>query len=341
MTKKAVKTKCAKRKAAKGKSKANRLPVSVARVRAAALACGTLAEAAGVLDVTPPLEECLASHPVLAEAWERGMLLRKFRLGIASAATVSDIARELKMEPTALRDLIATDRIVGDIFNEESYRVRMSIRAGYLKIAESGETSATGLSRIERLFRDWHGGESTGPVGTDIDRVPQEIMTKLLGVTRQTLHEWFVSKALPRNPDGSYNLRDVLPWYRTYIEQKMVATGPRAVMPGGATRMQTAKARKVELEVGELEGRLWRREEVVDHWIGLAQVAANTLSRQTAVEMGDRLAGRTDEEVTMELERMFRDLRRDLASLPDSVELPPATIAAYAAVVATLEPQNE
>lgn len=301
------------------------------------MAYETIAEAAGALDVTPSLEECLETYPILQAAWDRGQFLRKFRLGVSSGAVVAHIARKLDMEPTALRDLIKTDRIVADIYETESFRVDMSIQAGYLKSAAAGDVSATGIARIERLFRDRFEGEPTGGrVGVDIERVPQELLCKLLGVSRQTTYEWRTSRGMPVNVDGSYNLKDVLAWHRVWTEQKLVTTGSRPVMPGGATRMQAAKAHKIELEVGELEGRLWRREEVIDHWIAQAQVLANTLSRQTAVEMGHKLAGRTEEEVTVELERLFRHLRSEMANLPGSVTLPEGVQAAYEGLMGLL-----
>jgi len=332
--KKTVRKKTAKK--AKRRKRKKALPVSAQRVRAAGLKFESIVAAAGAIECEPDLEECLATYPVLAASWERGQFLRRIQRYAESGATVSHIARKIGMEPTALRDLIKTDGVVRDIWEEATIAVDMTIQAGYLKAVANGDISATGINRIERLFRDRTEGQPGPPVGTDIARVPQKDLTALFGVSRQALHEWYVSKGLPRNADGSYNLRDVLPWYRKYLEDKLLTAGPKTTLPGGLNRMQLAKGRKVELEVGELEGRLWRREEVIEHWIAATQFIVNTLSRQTAVELGHRLAGRTDEEVTMELGKVFRKLRRALAEPPATVTIDPAVADLYQQIVTAL-----
>lgn len=315
---------------------AKRLPVSAARVRAAALACDTVVEAAGVLDCEPTLEICLDTYPVLAEAWRRGQFLRRLGHWASVAATVSEAAKDLDMEPTELRDTLASDRICRDLWRENRHRLRVEVKAGFVEAIRNGDVSATGIARIERILTENVEGEPVRSVGTDIERVPQQMLELLLGVSRVTLHNWATQKGMPKNPDSSYNLKEVIPWWRRYIEDKLLAGGPKGVMPGGMTRLQRAKAVRAEMEVDELAGRLWPREEVIDHWIGLAQVAANTLSRRTAVEYGHRLAGQPDEVVTAELERLFARLRRDLATLPADVTLPETVVDLYAQIAAAL-----
>lgn len=333
-----TKKKVIKRKGGKrGKRPRAKLPVSAVRVRGAALVHDTIAEAAAALDVDPPLDQCLTAHPALQDAWERGQFLRRLGELASVPATVSEAAKDLGIDPRELRRLLDTDRIARDLWDERRFRLRIEGKRALVELVKGGQVSATGIARIERVLNENLGIEPQKAPGTDLTRVPQKDLVDLLGVSRVTLHDWYLNKGLPRNGDGSYNLRDVVPWWRRYIEDKIITSGPKVSLPGGETPTQRIKRRRIELEVAEVEGRLWRREDVIDHWIGLAQIAANTLSRQTAIEHGHQLAGRTAEEVTRALEKLFARLRRDLASPPRTVILPEAVRPLYTELVATLQ----
>ena len=70
----------------------------------------------------------------------------------------------------------------------------------------------TSLRFIENHYRN------SAEIKISLASVSQQNLAQLLGVTRQTLHDW-AAKGLPRNSDGSYDVSVVLKWLPHYYQQ--------------------------------------------------------------------------------------------------------------------------
>jgi len=85
---------------------------------------------------------------------------------------------------------------------------------------------------------------------------------RVFGVSRQAVCAW---KGCPRNSDGSYNLTDVIQWRVESLTEQLRARVPEP--PSTALeRYREARARRAELEVGQLQDSLVDKADVEARW---------------------------------------------------------------------------
>jgi hypothetical protein len=325
------------------------LPISARRVKALAFQCATLVAAADpkVVGDRVDLVAAIEQHEALRKAWERGEFLRRFRELAATCVDVTELGRELKLEPRAdagklVRDMIAADREVRQIWQQVRYELRRAVWRGRTAAIEAGDLTNTAINKLERLFRDDEqlSGRMAGEL--DLEHLSTAAIVQALDISRNTLYEWVTSKACPKNADDTYSLRAVLAWWMRYTEEKLVAKAGRPVMPGGIPTLSQVKISRVLREEAEAMGKLIAKEAFVDHLIGQAQFIANTLSRQTAIELGHAGEGRTAPEVTALVEKVFGDIRHKMTALPEAVRFTPTGREHCEAIMKELsEPKGE
>lgn len=313
-----------------------RLPIAPTRVKVLAFRYPTVVEASDpkVVGDRVDLAAALAQYEILCDAWEQGQFLRQFAELAGQCTTISEIARELQIKPAAeagkiLRNRMDNDYELRQLWQARHFETRRLIYQGYTLALGKGEVSVAGVNRLKQYFQDESElcGRSAGEL--DLERLSTAGVLSVLRISRNTLYEWVTSKGCPKNADDTYPLAAVLAWRDEYLQEKLVAKAGRPVMAGGVTDYRAAKTKKAWLEAGELEGKLIRSDAHVDLFIRFAQLVANTLSHQTAVEIGRAGEGQTAQQVTALLDRQFADLRSKLTAQPPTVRLSPAALEHY------------
>ena len=96
----------------------------------------------------------------------------------------------------------------------------------------------------------------------DAAHMTASAVAKIFGIRRQSFAAW---KGCPRNSDGSYNLTDVIQWKIENMAEQLRARVPEP--PSTALeRYREARARRAELEVGQLQDSLVDKADVEARW---------------------------------------------------------------------------
>ena len=97
---------------------------------------------------------------------------------------------------------------------------------------------------------------------SDFGRCSAAEVGRVFGVSRQAVCAW---KGCPRNSDGSYNLTDVIQWKLEGLTEQLRSRAPEP--PSTALeRYREARARRAELEVGQLQDSLVSKSDVEARW---------------------------------------------------------------------------
>ncbi len=180
------------------------------------------------------LRASLERHPDVQTAWDRGRFLRKVRDLAAVTVTVWQAAKELGMDGPAFRQLLDTDTEVAAVWDQARRRLRRTAAEAVIRNAERGSRSAGRY--VENFLR----AEQKGPgMSFDFEHVPIEVMTSILGKTRQTLWSWTRDCGCPRNPDCTYNVAEVFRWMQSRTALKR---------PSGDIAAQVRRTVRAELE---------------------------------------------------------------------------------------------
>jgi len=88
------------------------------------------------------------------------------------------------------------------------------------------------------------------------------VVAKVFGIRRQSFAAW---KGLPRNPDGTFDLAAVVQWRVESLTEQLRARVPEP--PSTALeRYREARARRAELEVGQMQDSLVSKSDVEARW---------------------------------------------------------------------------
>lgn len=163
------------------------------------------------------LAELLERKPDLAEAWERGQLLRRlYRLGKETFAP-SHAANALGISQDEFAKLLKEDREVRQLWEEARLLQDIEIRRSVLKSVETGKLSVHKTMKLLNGCFNLRQASTDPP--DDIHHVRPGTLAKLFGVSRETLNFWRRERGLQRNPDDlTFNLKVALPWYKRWIE---------------------------------------------------------------------------------------------------------------------------
>ena len=97
---------------------------------------------------------------------------------------------------------------------------------------------------------------------SDFGRCSAAEVGRVFAVSRQAVCAW---KGCPRNSDGSYNLTDVIQWRVESLTEQLRSRAPEP--PSTALeRYREARARRAELEVGQMQDSLVSKSDVEARW---------------------------------------------------------------------------
>lgn len=97
---------------------------------------------------------------------------------------------------------------------------------------------------------------------SDFGRCTAAEVGRVFGVSRQAVCAW---KGCPRNSDASYNLTDVIQWKLDGLTEQLRARAPEPES-SALERYREARARRAELEVGQLQDSLVDKADVEARW---------------------------------------------------------------------------
>ena len=94
----------------------------------------------------------------------------------------------------------------------------------------------------------------------DAAHMTASAVAKIFGIRRQSFAAW---KGLPRNPDGTFDLAAVVQWRVESLTEQLRAPEPES---SALERYREARARRAELEVGQLQDSLVDKADVEARW---------------------------------------------------------------------------
>jgi hypothetical protein len=96
----------------------------------------------------------------------------------------------------------------------------------------------------------------------DAAHMTASAVAKIFGIRRQSFAAW---KGLPRNPDGTFDLAAVVQWRVESLTEQLRARAPEPES-SALERYREARARRAELEVGQLQDSLVDKADVEARW---------------------------------------------------------------------------
>ena len=287
--------------------------ISAAEVRRLGFEYENIVQADETLRTSKSLAELIANNKKLQSAWQRGQFLRNLKLLAGEVNTVSEAAKELKLESgEILRDLIDNDREVREIWIQTRFDTKRKVRSGIITAAESGNQAA--IKAAESFLKD---EKPQNAVSFDLIRLRQVDLCNLLGTTRPSINEWENKYGMPRNSDKTYSLKDVLAWYIEYMKVKN-DTGSGKL---SNDKLRDLKAKQMELDLSEREGELLERKEVIAGFIARWQNIVNAFNIKKR-EVAIMLHGQTIDGIEDILSRFFADIQNEQLNIPDFLKLP-------------------
>jgi len=284
-----------------------------------------------------PLAALLSRSPELAEAWERGQFLRHLKIyGGDTNLTLAEVEIEMGLPAGSLEAKLATDIEAAECFNNARRATRIAILKIYIDRARTGELTPPVAKQLAEMLK-----KEVAKTTFDIEHIPTAMMAELFGVTRLTLLNWQKEAAAPVNPDKrTYNLRSFIPWYKKFIENK-IARQPGRYGIDIDSETKRLRARKIQVQIDELERRLVPAERVVAGLLARA-AALDKYIAANGESLYLRLAGKTESQVAELLSQYNSGLRRASSQLPaDWADLlPPEVANDLAALLGKLKPKE-
>jgi hypothetical protein len=301
-----------KRKVKKRKKRSSRLPISAARVTAAAFKFETLIEAAGQLNTEPPLEELLGQCPKLAAAWEKGQFYRRLYDVASHMFAEGQAAKKLDISHEKIKEILQADRRAKQLWDEGRFAFGIECKEKMMEGIAQGKPHI--ISRIENLLNAENKSERPD---YGIERVPIQVAAALIGVSRVTLHQYHREKGLGRNSDGTYNLKVLVPWIIKYTEAKMLKGSGETVLD----LQRHERGLEIRQRRLEKEGFLKDTREIVKG-ILLREQAFLDLQKGTLTELAAKMEGKDYEQRMEILTDNYNRQRRERIQLPEQINLP-------------------
>lgn len=296
---------------AKSTAKRKRLPVSAVRVRAAAIASPTMAEAEAVLKIKKPLAEILALHSVLHAAWERGRFLKNIQQLAATAATITEACEALSLEPGTLDEMLKSDIEVADIWKEARTATIIKIKTARVDSAIGG--NATAAKQVEAILRR----EIVHPA-VDFTHLTTDQMISITGKSRQTIHDWQTKYSMPRNSDKSFNLASFIVWFEGYVFKKADnGSGPAVVK---LDPLRQSKADELQMRLDKQRGQLLDRGMVIAGMVARHQSLVSSLDRKSE-QLSLACVGKPQPQIASVLDDFFSQVRDSMCQVPETLRL--------------------
>jgi len=289
-----------------------RLPISCVRVRQLAIECENMAAAQEAVGIGRPLGEIFAEFSQLARAWDRGRFLRNLGGLASTAATVKEAAEAMGLTDQRLTEILSGDPEAADTWNQSRLSTVIDIKTALVAAAKEGNAAA--IKKIEVVL-----GREIAHKAADFSRLSIEQLVDLLGITRQTLHDWVTNQGCPRNVDKTFNLKIVLPWIIDF-EMKKLNRSPCRSSLARTDPFKAAKAEKLEMDLAVQRAQLLDRDEVIAGQLARYQNILNAFNRK-AEDLAMVIHGQGPDKITEILNGFFDDVLRSQCKVPEFLRL--------------------
>jgi len=138
----------------------------------------------------------------------------------------------------------------------------------------------------------------------------------LFGYSRQAVDEWYNDKGLPRNGDGSFDLKTTIKWFEDFTLKK--ATRGKSTI-GPLNPFQQVKTERERLRLLEDRGELVSRGAAIGFQIAQLQNVINAFDKIT--DYANLMFGQPREEIVKVLEDLRDDCFSRLAAVPEQLKL--------------------
>lgn len=300
--------------------KQRRFPISLTRVRRLGYRCHNIIFADAIARTSRSLTDIFKTYPPLKAEWERGQFLRNLQAEAGSAPNVPRAASHLGFKSGAeLRDLLDEDAEAKDVWDKARLALNVAQNKRVFDLAAEGSKWAIQL--VEK-FLTADENDDTAMGGVNMARVRQKDLVELFGVSRDTIHQWTNTRNLPRNPDKTYSLADVIRWYTVFAGAKTTAK----VTP--ASEKERLKNVRLAMDNAARRHELLSREEVTGRWVQFWELMVATF-RYKKREIATQVHGHTVDNAEKILERNFEEIQRAFCEVPEVLDLPPAATAKF------------
>jgi len=291
------------------KKQAQRLPINAAEIKKLAFENETLTQAAALIPEVNLLE-VLGKYSTLEKAWQRGAFLKSLADLATSAATHIETEETLGLGFGELENLIATDKEIADVWKRSRIKTVVALKRSIVNgVLEGNLASARQLEAI--LKRE------LATTAIDMTRLTILQMTELVDRPRQTLHEWHTKYGLPRNSDKTFSLAVFLKWFEEFTIKKV------NIKPIETDSLKDEKAKQLRMRTEEMKGNLLDRNEVIVGLIARDRALLDAFSKQVD-NLPEIMGNQPPQEIKMLLEKVFEEIRRDLALPITQLKLPEA-----------------
>ena len=283
------------------------------------------------------LHRYLSRHPKLRSAYRRGVLLR-YLVDLGPNALIYEAAtrlRELGFDrfdsAQALRDFLDSDSEANELW--ETARVNAFIRNRQSLRETANEGNVQAIKLLDKWAVDRQ--RETGEPGVNFNRVAMSKMAELFNTTRQTIHDWYTTKGLPQNTDGTFDLHRAIPWCEEFVLKKAVR-GKDAVDP--LNPFQRVKTEREKLRLDQDRGELIERGAVVAWVTAMMQNIVNAFN--SIADLANRVFGQPREDIVGHLEDFRDEVMAKLQHVPPELKLSDQALAKLTEFHEMLKPQS-
>lgn len=303
------------RRKSRKKPKGRRRLISTLRTRRLGYAYANIAEADQAEALRRPLAQILAGDAELMAAWQRGQYLRTLERAAATAQSLSQAARWIKIQGggAELRRMLDDDPEARDIWDQSWLAAILAMKDATFANAKAGNPAA--IKAVESWLR-----EELLPAGTgraDFNRVTMMQLCEIMGVTRQAIDKWFRQKGLPRNQDGTFDLRTTFAWFEKWVEAR-ASSGAR---PAAIDPMRSLKTKRIEVELDHELGRLLDRDLVIQSFVQRFEHISRGLANQVR-DLPALIENQTPKRIAEILDQSRRELLSYCKRIPAELRLP-------------------
>lgn len=297
------------------KPKLRRRPIGLLAVKRLGYQCDTLAEADAIASLRRCLADVLARDAELLTAWRRGQFLRNLEMAACTMPNISRAARFLRIAGGAkgLREILDNDLEAGDVWLQNWIQTEIAVRQSIVENAKSGNQKAIEVAAA------WaqQGDSDRPPGGSNFRRVTMLELADLMGVTRQAVDKWVRQRSMPRNGDGTFDLKEVFIWFEADVAAKIKNPGNSAEHDP----MRKRKTQLIEIDIDLKLGRLLERGPVLSGFVARFQLLKITLSAFPR-DIGPLLENRSLSQIQEILGKAIASLLEEQKKIPEELSLP-------------------
>lgn len=321
----------------KRNSSRTRRSLSKANARRLGYDCENIAAADKACGLSTNLAEYLAKHPKVRAAYDRGRLL-KYIADLAPKALIYETARRLRElgfseidSAQSLRDFFDSDPEANELWETERVNGFIRNRENAIKSAASGNIKA--IEFIDKWCVDRL--REMGEPGVSFHRVTVSQMAELFATSRQTIHEWYRTKGLPQNTDGSFDLYRAIAWYGDYQLKKAVR-GKESISP--MNPQQAVKAKISELQYQQMLGEMVDRGSFIGFIAAIMQNLVNAFN--SLPDLANRIYAQEREQIVERLEDFRDEVMAIIQKVPEDLKLSQEAEDKLIEFYESIKPQN-